>query len=286
MENTTGVTISRKSYTLDKLFKNESFRKFAPYFLGQPKTIIKVEEESGISRRTISEMLESFQKDGEYNSRYIGWYGGSRGLKIKTEILSDFIATKFNLDKWEVDALDELFSQEAIKKAIISENQWLDMAVMKALAITMIVAVKNQIQIDDPKYEERQVYFKKALDKAYENAPRGLLTDIKKLVPKGSIPLKLGLENFKDKNVEPWLKEYTIKNKNALASILVKMRRSNFHLVISPSDMYDMLLIRFGGILYIKRQFEVGNPEWVQQHMGFRASLKPKRKKKQEVNPK
>lgn len=280
MKKTTDVTISRKRYTLDKLFKNESFRRFAPYFLDQPKTFMDVEKETGISRRTISEMLESLRKDGEYNSRYVGWYGGSKGLKLKPEILSDFIAPKLNLEKWEVDALDELFSQEAIRKALVSGNHWLDMAVMKALMLTMVIAVKNQIEIDDPKYAERQKYFKKALDRAYKDAPKGLLTDIKKLVPKGGIPLKLGLENLKDKKVEPWLRDYIKKNTKALESILIKMRRSNFALVIPPSEMYDMLLIRFGGILYIKRQFEVGNPDWIQQHMDFRASLKPKKKQK------
>jgi hypothetical protein len=272
-----GVTITRNSYTMDELFKNDSFRRFAPYFLEQPQTIIKVEELSGISRRTISEILESFQKDGEYDSKYIGWYGGSKGLKIKIKWLSDYMALKFGLSQDESEVLDELFTQSAIQKTIISENFILDMALMKALMLAMVVAVKNQMELDDPKYEERQKYFKKVLEKAYKKAPKGLFDDIEKLVPKEGMPMKLGLANLKDKNLEPWFNDYIKKNRKPLGSILVKMRYSNFPLVISLNEMYDILLIRFGGIPYIKRQSEVGSPEWIQRQMDFRSSLKKKK---------
>ena len=46
IENKTALLVLKvdvKLYTLDELFKNEPFRKFAPYFLDEPRTILEVE---------------------------------------------------------------------------------------------------------------------------------------------------------------------------------------------------------------------------------------------------
>jgi hypothetical protein len=265
------------------LFKNESFKKFAPYFLDQPRTIIKAEELSGVSRRTISEILESFTKNGEYDSNYVGWYGGSKGLKIKTKLFSDYFSKILNLSQEESKTVEELITQESIQKIIISKNVTLDMLIMKTFLLTMVLAVRNQMELDDPMHEERTKYFKQALLNAYKNAPPRLMKDIKTLLPKGSsIPVPFGLDSVKNEEIEPWLKTYMKNNQKTLQSILSKMRNSNFPIITSLSDMYDNFLQRIGGVLLIKRQFEVGNADWIQQHMAFRESLKPKRKNKKE----
>ena len=268
------------------MFKNESFRKFAPYFLDKPRTILEVSKLSKISRRTISEILESFKKDGEYDSKYIGWYGGSEGLKIKTKLLSDYLSQTFGLSQGETEALDKLIAQDSIHKAIANNNFILDMAIMKALVFAMVVAVRNQIEMDDPKYDERTKYFKEAFETAYKKAPSSLVQDIKKLVPKGGIPLPFGLDNAKNEAIEPWLKEYTKENRKQLESILLKMRSSTFPILISLSDLYDNALLRFGGVLHVKRQLEIGNKDWIEQHMRFRTALKTKKRKKQKRDSK
>ena len=268
------------------MFKNESFRKFAPYFLDKPRTTLEVSRLSKISRRTIAEILESFKKDGEYDSKYVGWYGGSEGLKIKIRLLSDYLSHILGLSQWETDALDKLLAQDSIQKAIVSNNFILDMAIMKALVFTMVATVRNQIEIDDPKYDERTKYFKDALEKAYKSAPPSLMQDIKKLVPKGGIPLPFGLDSVKNDAVEQWLKEYAKGNKKQLEGILVKMRSSTFPILNSPSDLYDNLIARVGGVLYIKRSLEIGNQDWVEQHMRFRTALKTKKRRKQESDTK
>lgn len=263
------------------MFKNESFRKFAPYFLDKPRTILEVSKLSKISRRTISEILESFKKEGEYDSKYIGWYGGSEGLKIKTKLLSDYLSRIFGLSQEETETLDKLIAQDSIHRAITTDNVILDMAIMKVLLFALIVAIRNQIEIDDPRYDERTKYFKEALEMAYKKAPPSLVQDIKKLVPKGGIPLPFGLDNAKNEAIEPWLKEYTKENRKHLESILIKMRSSTFPILNSLSDLYDNLIARFGGVLYIKRSLEIGTQDWIEQHMRFREALKTKKRKKQ-----
>ena len=262
------------------MFRNASFRKFAQYFLDQPRTIVKVEELSGVSRRTISEILESFKKDGEYDNKHIGWYGGSKGLKIKSRLLSDFTSQILKLNQEESAVLDELMTQDSIQRVITNGNVTLDMALMKTLVLTMVVAVRNQVEIDDPQHKERSEYFRDALNTAYKKAPERLMKDIKKILPKdGNIPLPFGLGSAKDEDVELWLKDYMQKHRKILESILLKMRSSTFPILTSLSDLYDTIVMRFGGVLFIKRQSELGNPDWIQQHMKFVEEIKRKNKK-------
>lgn len=279
-KNIEGVTISRKGYTIEELFRNASFRKFAQYFLDQPRTIVKAEELSGVSRRTISEILESFKKDGEYDNKYIGWYGGSKGLKIKSRLLSDFASQILKLNPEESAVLDELITQDSIQRAVTNGNVTLDMALMKTLALTMAVAVINQVEIDDPLHKERTKYFRDALNTAYKKAPKRLMRDIKKILPKdGNIPLPFGLGSAKDEDVEPWLKDYMQRHRKTLEGTLIKMRSSTFPILTSLSDLYDTVVMRVGGVLFIKRQSELGSPDWIQQHMKFREEIKRKKKK-------
>lgn len=272
-----------KPYTLNELFKNEPFRKFAPFFLDEPRTILEVENLSGISRQTISAIIDrSFkQENGKY--RYVEWSYSKKGkpFKIKVELISAYLSEKLDLTEEEVKALNEFITHDPIQKAIVKGNILLDMALMKALAFTMVVAIRNQIELDDPKYDERTKYFKTALEKAYKKAPSPLMQDIKKLVPKGgNIPLPFGLDNVKNEAIESWLKEYTKNNRKQLENILVKMRSSTLPIVNSLSDLYDNALLRFGGVLYVKRQLEIGNKDWIEQYTKFRADLKSKKKKR------
>jgi hypothetical protein len=275
-----------KPYTLEELFKNESFRKFAPYFLDEPRTILEVENLSGISRQTISGIIDrSFkQENGKY--QYIEWSYSKKGkpFKIKVELLSAYLSEKLSLTEEEVKTLDALITYEPIQKAIVRGNIILDMALMKALAFTMAIAIQNQIEIEDPKYYERTKYFRTALDVALKKAPKSLMKDIRKVVPKGgNIPLPFGLDSLKNEASEPWLKEYIKNNRKSLESILVKMRSSTFHLVIPLSELYDNSVLRLGGVLYIKRQLEIGNKDWIEQYSKFRAELKSKKKKRGEA---
>lgn len=286
MENKGNLQVLKldvKPYTLDELFKNEPFRKFAPYFLDEPRTILEVEGLSSISRQTISTIIDrSFkQESGKY--RYVEWSYSKKGkpFKIKVELISAYLSEKLGLTEEEVKTLNEFITYDPIQKAIVKGNIILDMALMKTLAFTMVVAIKNQIEIDDPKYDERTKYFKTALEKAYKNAPKPLMQDIKKLIHKGgNIPLLFGLDNVKNEAIEPWLKEYIKNNRKLLESILLKMRSSTFPIINSLSDLYDNALLRFGGVLYVKRQLEIGNKDWIEQYTKFRAELKNKKKKR------
>ena len=147
--------------------------------------------------------------------------------------------------------------------------------------MTRRIGTLNYLEIEDPKYDERTKYFKEALETAYKKAPKPLMQDIKKIVPKGgNIPLPFGLDSVKNNAIEPWLKEYTQKNRKQLESILLKMRSSTFPILISLSDLYDNALLKFGGVLYVKRQLEIGNKDWIEQYTKFRAELKNKKKKR------
>ena len=277
------LKVGVKSYTLDELFKNEPFRKFAPYFLDEPRTILEVENLSGISRQTISTIIDrSFkQENGKY--KHVEWSYSKKGkpFRIKVDLLSAYLSEKLGLTEDEVRTLNELITQDAIHKAITTGNIILDMALMKGLAFTMVVAIRNQIGIEDPKYDERTKYFKEALETAYKKAPKPLMQDIKKIVPKGgNIPLPFGLDSVKNEAIEPWLKVYTQNNRKQLEGILKKMRSSTFPILNSLSDLYDNILVRFGGVLYIKRRLEFGNQDWIEQYTKFRAELKNKKKKR------
>ena len=275
-----------KPYTLDELFKNEPFRKFAPYFLDEPRTILEVENLSGISRQTISTIVDrSFkQENGKY--KHVEWSYSKKGkpFRIKVDLLSAYLSEKLGLTEDEVKTLNELMTQESIHKAITNGNIILDMSLMKALAFTMVVAIRNQIEIEDPRYDERTKYFKEALETAYKKAPKSLMQDIKKIVPKdGNIPLPFGLDSVKNEAIEPWIKEYTQNNRKQLESILKKMRTSTFLMLNSLSDLYDNFLVRFGGVLYIKRRLEIGNKDWIEQYTKIRTELKNKKKRKKKM---
>lgn len=126
--------------TLEELFKNESFQSFGPHFLDEPRTMVKVEELSGVSRQTIDSIKEKYLKIGGRSYRYIEWDYSKKGkpFQLKLEILCDYLSKRLNLDNDEKESLLDVITDKGIKNIIIKNNQRMNIAISK-IVLTMLM---------------------------------------------------------------------------------------------------------------------------------------------------
>ena len=278
------LTKEKKSYTIKELFRNETFRKFAPFFLEQPRTVLEVEQLSGITRQTISTILERgfINEDGYYNHNYIDSLLSKRGkpIRLKPEILTAYLSKEFFFSKEETDTLNELINNQNIFLTITKENPFLDTALMKFIVLILYMTTYNRISIEDPKYHERTAYLLQNLKKALEKAPPSYTKDLKKAIKEyGNQDLTLGLSNLSKNDISAWQKEFIKKHTRELNSIHSKILNSTFPLIITIKDIHDMMLRVIGGVLLIKSRAGVGKKEWLDFHNRFREDMKKKHKK-------
>jgi hypothetical protein len=274
----------QKSYTIEELFKNDAFRRFAPFFLDQPRTVLEVEELSGITRQTISNILERgfMVEGGYYDHNYIESPLSKRGkpIRLKPEILTSYLTKEFSFTQDETNTLNELIHNQSIFLTITKDNLTLDMALMKFIMLILYITTYNRISIEDPKYHERTAYLIENLKKAFEKAPPSYTRDLKKAVKNyGNQNLAFGFSYLDKDDLTLWQKEFAKKHTKELEGILSKILNSTFPLVITIKDIHDMMLRIIGGVLLIKSKAGVGTKEWIEFHNRFREDIKNKHKK-------
>lgn len=254
--------LTSKNANLENLFNNKQFRLFAPYFLEKSITMVEAERLSGIPRQTISSVIDKYLKiEGYRKHKYIEWdYDRKgKGLRLKVEILSDYFSQSANLSDDETLLLNEILLNKLISESITKDNVLLDMAIVKTLTLFLNLAASRYCVKKDPTYVER-----------LENI-MGLIPTLA-LNEKDSERIKL----FNDYKVK-----FIFQKNNLLDNALTKIKNSKrFSVLIFPSDLYDLLLLRMNETAAGIRADEMGSNAWVKQFKEYAKSLKIERKKR------
>jgi predicted transcriptional regulator len=218
-------------YKLEKFVENTAFRKFAPYFLDKPRTIIEVAKLSGVTRQTISNIIKKSPKtkDGKYKYFITIDTEKWRPYTLKLDVLIDYMCLRLNLDGNEKALIKENLTG-FILNFITEDNQKLDTALMKVISLTLFLCAANDTLKADPRYlKQRKKNFK-------------------------NIEFLFGtINDDKIKKIE----EYYKKNYNSLENIKQKIKSSNFTVSVSTTELYDMTLSRIGGVAWDTRQKEL-----------------------------
>ena len=131
---------------LNEVFESDAFGKFAPLFLEKPTTAMVAAEQSHISRQTIVSQLKKL--DSYIESKYSPKVKG-KPLKLKSAILTDYLAQKLNLDKTEKETLSDIVENPKINPIIIKDNETICTAVTKViLTILLIGVLRYPISVD------------------------------------------------------------------------------------------------------------------------------------------
>jgi hypothetical protein len=131
--------MKQKSDTLEKIFKDNSFRIIGSYFLKEPRTAMSVAKESGVSRQTI---IKELNKVNDYIEQP-NWSGTVKGrpLELKLKILTDYLSIKLKLEAKEKGVLEKIIFDKSIAPVIKKNNENLETAMNKIILTVLLIGV-------------------------------------------------------------------------------------------------------------------------------------------------
>lgn len=130
-----------KIKTLEWFFENESFKKFAPFFLDGFITVLEVETLTKIARQTISRQLEGIGDYVELQTPKWSERVKGRPLKINASIIADYFALKSKLDEHEKGLLRKIVADADINRIITKHNINLDGAIRKLIFTLLLIGI-------------------------------------------------------------------------------------------------------------------------------------------------
>ena len=140
------VNVQEKIDTLIATFESASFRRFAPFFLEKPMTVLNVAKSSNVSRQTIIKQLKKIEPYVE--SKYSPTVKG-KPMKLKSEILTDYLAYRLKLDDKEKAMLNEIIKNEKVNAIIIKGNETIETAIAKIVLTVLLIGVLRHRVSDD-----------------------------------------------------------------------------------------------------------------------------------------
>lgn len=131
--------MSENINALEIVMESDSFRRFAPLFLEEPITFLEAEKRCGISRQTIAKQLgrvNEYVDQPKWTTTVKG-----RPLRLRSKIITDYLALKLKLEEKDKSTLDELVENEKINPVIVKGNETIETAITKSILSVLLIGV-------------------------------------------------------------------------------------------------------------------------------------------------
>jgi hypothetical protein len=243
-------------HTLEKLFGNGSFKRFAPYFFDKPITSTEVMGLCDVPRTTIDDIRDKYlireMVDGIPRYNYLEWgRGQGKPFRLKMDILSDYLAIKMGLNSSEKELLLKIINNQNIKPVIVRNNKAIDTVLSKIILIILLLNIVS-FKVDDKTKRFllseglKKLFLASGLFDILQNKPtkEKVETDQIQALTEKDIEVYGNIFKVTSAELENFggaFKRFADTNDKVLLQLCKNFRNSNFVITTYPSNWYEVL---------------------------------------------